>query len=59
MVDINMTLFAQILNFLILVVILTKVAYKPLMKVLAEREEKSRKVLSPQNKMKLQQKNYW
>lgn len=40
MVDINMTLFAQILNFLILVVILTKVAYKPLMKVLAEREEK-------------------
>ena len=40
MVDLNMTLFAQILNFLILVVILTKVAYKPLMKVLAEREEK-------------------
>ena len=40
MVDINMTLFAQILNFLILVVILTKVAYKPLMKVLTEREEK-------------------
>lgn len=40
MVDPNMTLFAQILNFLILAVILTKVAYKPLMKVLAEREEK-------------------
>lgn len=40
MVDLNMTLVAQILNFLILVVILTKVAYKPLMKALAEREEK-------------------
>jgi len=40
MVDINMTLVAQIFNFLILVVILTKVAYKPLMKALAEREEK-------------------
>jgi len=40
MVDINMTLVAQIFNFLILVVILTKVAYKPLMKVLTEREEK-------------------
>lgn len=40
MVDLNMTLFAQILNFLILVVILTKVAYKPLMKALAERQEK-------------------
>lgn len=40
MIDINMTLVAQILNFLILVLILTKVAYKPLMKALADREEK-------------------
>ena len=37
MVDINMTLVAQVINFLILVAILTKVAYKPLMKILDER----------------------
>ncbi|MBO5244840.1 MAG: F0F1 ATP synthase subunit B [Selenomonadales bacterium] len=37
MVDINMTLVAQVINFLILVAILTKVAYKPLMKILEER----------------------
>lgn len=40
MIDINMTLVAQILNFLILVAILYKVAYKPLLKVLNEREAK-------------------
>lgn len=38
MVDINATLVAQIINFLILVAILTKVAYKPLMKVMDERK---------------------
>lgn len=38
MVDINATLVAQIINFLILVAILTKVAYKPLMKMLDERK---------------------
>lgn len=32
------TLIAQIINFLILVAILTKVAYKPLMKALADRQ---------------------
>lgn len=37
MVDINMTLVAQVINFLILVAILTKVAYKPLMKILEQR----------------------
>ena len=37
MVEINATLVAQVINFLILVVILTKVAYKPLMKILEER----------------------
>ena len=37
MVDINATLVAQVINFLILVAILTKVAYKPLMKILEER----------------------
>ena len=38
MVDLNATLIAQIINFLILVAILTKVAYKPLMKALADRQ---------------------
>lgn len=38
LVDINATLVAQIINFLILVAILTKVAYKPLMKMLDERK---------------------
>jgi F-type H+-transporting ATPase subunit b len=38
MIDLNGTLFAQILNFLILVAILVKVAYKPLLKTLAERQ---------------------
>lgn len=40
MIDLNMTMLAQVLNFLILVVILTKVAYKPLMKALKERQDK-------------------
>ena len=35
-----MTIVAQILNFLILVLILKFVAYKPVMKMLKEREEK-------------------
>lgn len=46
MVDLNMTLVAQILNFLILVLILTKVAYKPLMKALKEREDKIAKSIA-------------
>jgi F-type H+-transporting ATPase subunit b len=40
MIDINGTLLAQIFNFLILVVILAKFAYKPLMKGLADRQTK-------------------
>lgn len=40
MVDLNATLVAQIINFLILVAILTKVAYKPLMQALADRQAK-------------------
>lgn len=40
MIDINATLIAQMLNFLILVVILRVVAYKPIVKMLKEREEK-------------------
>lgn len=40
MIDLNATLIAQIINFLILVAILTKVAYKPLLKILDERKRK-------------------
>jgi len=40
LVDLNATLIAQIINFLILVGILTKFAYKPLTKALAERQAK-------------------
>ncbi|MDU2063663.1 MAG: F0F1 ATP synthase subunit B [Sporomusaceae bacterium] len=40
MVDIDATLIAQIINFLILVAILTKVAYKPLVGMLNERQQK-------------------
>lgn len=40
MVELNGTLIAQIINFLILVAILAKVAYKPLMQALADRQAK-------------------
>ena len=40
MIDLNATLVAQMLNFLILVVILRLVAYKPIVKMLKEREDK-------------------
>lgn len=40
MVDINGTLMAQVLNFAILVFILAKFAYRPLMRVLEERQQK-------------------
>lgn len=40
MVELNGTLIAQIVNFLILVGILTKFAYKPLMKTLEDRQKK-------------------
>jgi len=40
LVDLNGTLIAQIVNFLILVGILTKFAYKPLMQALEERQHK-------------------
>lgn len=43
MIDINMTILAQILNFLILLFILKKFAFGPLMKVLEEREQKIKK----------------
>lgn len=40
MVELNATLIAQIINFLILVAILAKVAYKPITEALAAREAK-------------------
>lgn len=40
MVNINATLIAQVLNFLVLVFILAKFAYKPLLKVMDERKNK-------------------
>ena len=40
MIDINPTLLAQIINFLILVILLKAVAYKPIVKMLKEREDK-------------------
>ena len=40
MIELNATFFAQILNFLILVAILRAVAYKPIMRMLKEREDK-------------------
>lgn len=40
MVELNGTLLAQFLNFFILVAILAKFAYKPMLKVLQERQEK-------------------
>lgn len=38
MVDLNATLIAQIINFLILAAIMTKIFYKPIVKVLADRQ---------------------
>ncbi len=46
MIDINMTLVAQVLNFLILVVILRLVAYKPVLKMLKAREDKIAKSIN-------------
>ena len=40
MIDINWTLAAQILNFLILVVLLRAFAYKPIVNMLQERQKK-------------------
>lgn len=40
MVDLNATLIAQIINFLILMAILAKFAYKPIVKALEARQEK-------------------
>ena len=46
MIDINATFIAQILNFLILVVILRAVAYKPVVRMLQARQDKIAESLS-------------
>jgi F-type H+-transporting ATPase subunit b len=53
LVDIDATLFAQIINFLILVAILTKVAYKPLVKVLTDRTTRIENAIAAADKEKL------
>ncbi len=45
MIEINATILAQILNFLILVVILRAVAYKPVARLLQQRSDKIRDTL--------------
>lgn len=40
MIDINATLIAQVLNFLFLVFILAKFAYKPIINMMDERKNK-------------------
>ena len=40
MVDVNATLIAQILNFLVLLAILAKFAYKPLLKAMDDRRNR-------------------
>ncbi|MGN0938300.1 MAG: F0F1 ATP synthase subunit B [Selenomonas sp.] len=40
MIDLNMTFFAQILNFLILVAILRALCYKPVVRMIKAREDK-------------------
>lgn len=40
MIELNWTFFVQVLNFLILMVVLNKILYKPILKVLDERDER-------------------
>lgn len=54
MVDFDATFFAQILNFMILLVILGKFAYKPLMKVLDERSARIANDLDNAEKTRLE-----
>lgn len=52
MVDINATLIAQILNFLVLVFVLAKFAYKPLLGIMEERKNKIASDLEAADKAK-------
>lgn len=50
MIDLNMTLVAQILNFLVLVFLLKKFAYQPLMGVLKDRQDQIQEKLDKADK---------
>ena len=52
MVDINATFIAQILNFLVLVFVLAKFAYKPLLNIMEERKNKIASDLEAADKAK-------
>ncbi len=54
MADINATLIAQILNFLVLLAILAKFAYKPLLKVMEERRTRIANDLDSAEQTRLQ-----
>ena len=53
MVDLNMTLIAQIINFVILLLVLKKWAYKPLMQALADRQARIANSLETADKERL------
>jgi F-type H+-transporting ATPase subunit b len=40
LIELNFTFFIQVINFLLLIVILNKLLYKPVLKILEEREER-------------------
>jgi F-type H+-transporting ATPase subunit b len=41
MVDLNFTLFIQLANFLVLILVLNRILYRPLLRVLEERRQKT------------------
>lgn len=40
MIELNFTLFIQVINFLVLIVVLNKILYKPILRILDERDER-------------------
>lgn len=58
MVDLNGTLIAQIINFLILTAILAVVAYKPLLQILADRQANITEKLAASEHEKMQAEQY-
>jgi F-type H+-transporting ATPase subunit b len=40
LIELNFTFFIQVINFLLLIVILNKLLYKPILKILEERDER-------------------
>ena len=56
MVNFNATLIAQILNFLVLVFVLAKFAYKPVCNIMEERKNKLQAIWKLQKRLRLTQK---